>query len=137
MTIIELLNKKANGEETPEKFKYDGLIFEENGFGEYEDEDEDNFTKSINWDYSNLNDEIEIIEDLPDMRIEDYPKKIEKLDMILLNQSDNWLRDTKKDRFIQELDLNPYVIDVIRENTLEVQHKINEIIDYINKGSDK
>lgn len=72
MKIIDLLNKIANGEETPDKFIYEKTVFTKENNGGYTDEDGDNLTAWIFTDYSNLNDEIEIIKD----------KKIEKLNFM-------------------------------------------------------
>ena len=60
------------------------------------------------------------------------PKKIEKLDVALLGQCDNWLRCPTNKVTKQDVELNPYIIDNIRENTLYFQRKINELIDEIN-----
>ena len=73
--------------------------------------------------FMNLDQEVEIIED---------PKKIEKLDVALLGQCDNWLRCPTNKVTKQDVELNPYIIDNIRENTLYFQRKINELIDEIN-----
>ena len=61
--IIDLFNKLANGEDTPNEFKYRGLTFIKNNVGFYQDEDGFNLTANIFHDYSNLNDEIELIEE--------------------------------------------------------------------------
>lgn len=63
MTIIDLLNKIAFGEETPNKFKYDKLTFVKDNEGVHYDEYGDNIKNSIAYDLSNLDDEIEIIEE--------------------------------------------------------------------------
>ena len=85
---------------------------------------------SYNLDLNSLlNDKVEIIE-------EDKPI-IEKLDVALLSQSDNWLWCPSKDEFSKDIELNSYIIQNIRENTLYFQRKINEIIDYINRKEDK
>ena len=73
------------------------------------------------------NDEVDIIEDTPK---ED--KKIEKLDVVLLGQCDNWLQPIIDTDEKIRAELNPYIIEVIKENTLVMQRKINEIIDKIN-----
>lgn len=75
MKIIDLLNKKANGEETPKKFKYDDLLFEEDKYGMYKDNEGSYLISSICYDLSNLNDVIEIIED---MQIEEYQKALDE-----------------------------------------------------------
>jgi len=61
------------------------------------------------------------------------PKKIEKLDVALLGQCDNWLRCPTNKVTKQDIELNPYIIDNIRENTLYFQRKINELIDVVNE----
>ena len=60
--IIDLLNKIANGEDTPKEIKYDGYTFKKANES-YIEEDGDNLTDHICYDYSNLNDEVEIIEE--------------------------------------------------------------------------
>ena len=116
MKVIDLLNKIANGEEsrlTYHKFSQDDYCTVDDFFSRYIVDEE------------NLN--LEIIEDTPK---ED--KKIAKLDVVLLGQCDNWLQPTiDTDKKIRA-ELNPYIIDVIKENTLVMQRKINEIIDKIN-----
>lgn len=67
--IIDILG----GKETPKKFKYNAGTFERQNNGGYIDEDGDNLTEWIFSDYSNIYDEVEIIEE---------DKKIEKLDII-------------------------------------------------------
>lgn len=61
--IIDLLNKIAKGEDTPNELKYGDLTFIKNNIGFYQDEYGFNLTAYICYDYSNLNDEIEIIEE--------------------------------------------------------------------------
>ena len=74
MKVIDLLNKVANGEELPEKFKYiNGAIYHKSNDGYY-DENGCKWRLSIVLD---LNNEIEIIEE---------DKKIEKLDNRILLQ---------------------------------------------------
>lgn len=62
MKVIDLLNKIANGEEVPNKFKFAHQTFRKEGSC-YIDEDGDSITYSIFNDFSNINDEIEIIEE--------------------------------------------------------------------------
>ena len=85
MKIIDLLNKIANGEEVPRKFKYKDIIFiYDIELREYFDEEEDN---SLNYhfdltDYDILTDEVEILEEekkIPEKiyyKGDDYEKKI-------------------------------------------------------------
>ena len=126
--IIDLLNKIANGEEVPKKIKFGGELCS------FDVEDKDYHCEkygNIVWylvDTSNnmnevLDAELEIIGE---------PKKIEKLDVALLGQCDNWLRCPTNKVTKQDVELNPYIIDNIRENTLYFQRKINELIDEIN-----
>ena len=124
MKIIDLLNKIANGEEVPKKIKYekDTYIHIDN-YCYYCEDTNLILSDRIFAEYSKLNDEVEIIEE---------PKKIEKLDVALLGQCDNWLRCPTNKVTKQDVELNPYIIDNIRENTLYFQRKINELIDEIN-----
>ena len=77
MKIIDLLVNIANGEETPDRFIYDGKLFEKylNNYYEHRDYGKKygyiiQFTDEILSDYSNLNDEIEIV---------DTPKTLEDI----------------------------------------------------------
>ena len=76
---------------------------------------------------------IDQIIDFESKEIIEEPKKIEKLDVALLGQCDNWLRCPTNKVTKQDVELNPYIIDNIRENTLYFQRKINELIDVINE----
>ena len=128
--IIDLLNKIANGKEVPKKIKWENIIY---AYSEYDkdyleypfsnEEYKGLFDMRDNILTQFLNDEAEIIEE---------PKKIEKLDVALLGQCDNWLRCPTNKVTKQDVELNPYIIDNIRENTLYFQRKINELIDEIN-----
>lgn len=142
MKIIDLLNKIAKGEEVPKKIKYDGDIYilESDEIFEaftYKTIDYNKFNtdgerlgKALFLDncYMHLYSEVEIIEE---------DKKIEKLDVALLSQCDNWLRCPTNDATKQDIELNPYIIENIRENTLYFQRKINELIDEVNKLKEK
>ena len=66
--IIDLLI----GKETPKKFKYDEEIFKRQTNGGYVDKEGDNLTAWIFNDYSNLYDEVKIIEE---------DKEIESIDV--------------------------------------------------------
>jgi len=110
MRIIDLLNKIANGEEAPEKIKYDGSIYK---FDNLQDDymPNDNYEGLLDelCTFSALNDEVEIIEE---------DKKIEKIIPTSLKDIDNL--DEK--------------IEIAHIDTISAIDKINEIIDYINKG---
>ena len=113
MTIIELLNKIANGEDTPKEIKYDGYTFKKANES-YIEEEGDNLTDHICYDYSNLNNEVEIIEE---------DKKIEKLDI----QDDGNTITLFNDK--EWTILNN--VDVLFGN------KINELIDKVNSLENK
>lgn len=127
--VIDLLVKIANGEEIPKRIKYENNIYIHiDNYCYYCDETNLILSDNIFAEYSKLNDYVEIIEE---------PKKIEKLDVALLGQCDNWLRCPTNKVTKQDVELNPYIIDNIRENTLYFQRKINELIDKINNLKEK
>ena len=109
MKIIDLLNRIANGEKVPKKFKIKGSCFKDLYF-EYNEKYDcydligENFKEGCYvFGYSELNDEVEIIEE---------DKKIEKIDLILDEQFSN---------------------DELQAYIKETQEKVNEIIDKINE----
>ena len=75
-------------------------------------------------EYLTLDEKVEILEE---------DKDIELLDVALLSQSDNWLWCPSKDDFEKDIELNSYIISNIRENTLNFQRKLNEVIKEVNK----
>ena len=101
MKIIDLLNKGANGEELPQKFRYDNYIFTLNDFGMYIDGDCDYITSHICHDLSNLNDEIEIIKEEKDI------KKLDKRKFY-----DNRFPDDWEEELINKID---ELINVVNE----------------------
>ena len=115
MKVIELLNKIANGEDVPEKFRFAEQIFEKQG-SYIEDEDGDSIFDSMCTDFSNINEEIEIIEE---------DKKIRKITLlgeeIKLGSLSNWLKDYTNNE--------EKIATCIECNAM----KINEIIDKMNK----
>ena len=127
ITIYDLLGLVKDGK-APEKIKYEYSIYEltpeRNDY--YCKNEMRWFTNEINC-LEVLNDYVEIIEE---------SKKIEKLDVALLGQCDNWLRCPTNKVTKQDVELNPYIIDNIKENTLYFQRKINELIDEINNLKD-
>ena len=62
MKVIDLLNKIANGEEVPKKFNFAQQTFTRKG-SYIEDEDGDSIFESMCTDFSNINEEVEIIEE--------------------------------------------------------------------------
>ena len=100
--VIDLLNMISKGEEVPEKFTFGGLVFERKG-SYIEDEDGDSIFDSMLTDFSNINDEIEIIEE----------KKLpEKIDVKGSYNSNKGFED-------------------FTDNEQILVYKINEIIDYL------
>ena len=103
LTIIQLLNKIANGEEVPKKIKINNVIYEYRGYmyctekANYQDIEDYLFGK---WNFNILNEEVEIIEE---------DKEIEKLILDDLIDTD----------------------EVIYDNFHNIELKINEIIDYL------
>ena len=64
--VIDLLNKIANGEEAPKKIKYNDEEYHTNIFNTYYFDD--NNGTALN--FENLNDEVEIIEEEPEIDIQ-------------------------------------------------------------------
>jgi len=62
--IIELLNKIANGEDLPKRIKIQDYVFElSKDYEHYYYNEDVEITHLINHNFSNLNDDIEILED--------------------------------------------------------------------------
>ena len=136
--ISDLVNKVINREEMPKEVLFNGNIYKWcDNIGDYRKDGWgsclmikdifDNFDRYGSL-YNMLFEDVEIIEG---------PKKIEKLDVALLRQCDNWLRCPTNKVTKQDVELNPYIIDNIRKNTLYFQRKINELIDEINNLKEK
>ena len=120
-TMYELLGLVKDGK-APKKIKYSGIEYNLIE-GDYVNEFGVNILQHLTYAEYIMTHKVEIIEE---------PKKIEKLDVALLGQCDNWLRCPTNKVTKQDVELNPYIIDNIRENTLYFQRKINELIDEIN-----
>lgn len=133
ITMYELYGKIYN-EEPPKQIKVYGEYWYWNNYDGYVTKESLKTTPDAQCylmdryrTFMNLDKEVEIIEP-------QEHKIPEKLDIVLLDQSDNWTRKYNKNLKDFEgahIELNPYVIDVIRQNTLEFQSKINEILDYL------
>ncbi len=131
--IIDLLNKIANGEEVPNKFKLKGfktdLVFCYNEKYHCYDLIGEKFKNDCYvFGYSELNDEVEILEEekkIPEKHINNYG------DLIILGQQDNWLEPTIETDQKINAQLNPYVFEAINENFKDIENKIYEIIDYL------
>ena len=124
--IIDLLNKIANGEEVPKRIIYNNVEYT------YEYDVQDYWKEEHNYLFEKLfcengtkialEIEVEILDE------EDEFEDIEEMDVALLGQCDNWLRCPTNEVTKQDIELNPYIINNIRENTLEFQHRINDLI---------
>ena len=118
MKIIDLLNKIANGEEVP-LIKYKDKILHWN---EEKDrfEDKDSMNTLYEMDFSELNEEVEVIK---------KDKKIEKLENEKQSYSYRKYADIKND-----IDKILYIVkglNLTEEKIDNLNNKINEIIDYI------
>lgn len=121
MKIIDLLNKIANGEELPKKIKYDDKIYYmvgNNDYENYEYEETPTLLFAVGAT-SYINEEIEILDEEEDKK-ED--KKIEKLGHWV--DVKTWVKGNDLETGLgEQSDFNKNVF-----------YKINEIIDYINRG---
>ena len=112
MKIIDLLNKIANGEEVPDKIRFEGNVFEK--------QDETNFYCTSFGIFEeafvleDLNKEVEIIEE--DKKIEKLPyyslKKIQKAE----NKEEHYKRR----------------IELLEKRVEDYHNKINELINKVN-----
>ena len=120
--VIDLLVKRANGER-PKKFKLhmyqEDFIYElsDNG-GYYEINTEEEFTESINLIFC-LNNEVEIIEDIPK---ED--KKMEKIDISKFPKRNNSLKKTA-------LKVNE-IIELLNNSFLLSEKDVSNFLDNVN-----
>ena len=106
MKIIDLLNKIANGEEIPKKIIWNKLVYELKD-GIYFDYCGETLIGSLNFDGTNLNEEVEIIEE---------DKKIKKLNgLYTLDGNESAMPTTLQDF-----------------NNRDILKKINELIDAVN-----
>ncbi len=112
MKIIDLLNKIANYDEPIIKIKYQDIEYKFDG-NTYRDDDGEgmSITAMIDSDLSNLNDEVEIIEE---------EKKIpEKLNNFTISVGN-----------VDESDIEEYIQKLFNQQ-YEIFKKINSIIDYL------
>ena len=108
MTVIQLLNKIANGEEVPKRIMYRGVEWVYNDRQYYRVDGEQLRNIWSGYNFNILDDEVEIIEE---------DKKIEKIEYIV---------DEDGILFIDGFDDG-------REQKLQIAKKINEIIDKLNE----
>lgn len=120
LTIIQLLNKIAKGEEVPKKIKYKEDIYEYYKSSEtidyrYLDEETQGYgylSSCIDYDtFSCLNDEVEVIED---------NKKIEKI---------SWKEKESLAGFIRN---DNDKLDILARRTEKLKKSLNEIIEVLN-----
>ena len=112
MTVIQLLNKIANGEEVPREIKYDTMnyVFRHYDYKEVHGElidEQSSWLEKI--DFYKLNDEVKTIEE---------DKKIKKISHFDINAS----------KSIKELE------DSVNLLNRGITTKINEIIDYLEEN---
>ena len=125
LRVIDLLNKIANGEEVP-KIKYDKHILKYN-----KDEKrfigENRLNSLYEIDFSELNDEVEIIED--------EPRDIEVCGSLFTKSGYDKLAHSEEEKKIPEK-LKLYAPYPECEDTRfeDVEDKINEIIDYLEEN---
>ena len=84
MKLIDLLNKIVKGEEIPKTFEYNNYIFNLGDDKRYRDQEGDYLVEHISYNFKNLNDKIEILEDkkivgLTNRRGENYDKKLKDI----------------------------------------------------------
>ena len=70
--VIDILNKRANGENIPKQIKYRANLYRLDENKIYRDVvDGSYFVEDLNFDLANLNDEVEIIEEQQDIDIQE------------------------------------------------------------------
>ena len=122
MKVIELLTKIANGEEAL-LIKYRDKILHWNKDKD-RFEDKDGMNTLYEMDFSELNEEVEVVEE---------DKKIEKLENEKQFYSYRKYADIKND-----IDKILYIVkglNLTEEKIDNLNNKINEIVDYINGGT--
>lgn len=128
MKVIDLLNRIANGEEVPKKIKYDEHIwlFKE-GVREYLEEYD--LYKLDNFEFSELNEEVEIIEDKPfNERVEEiYNRHID----YIYGKEDKKINKIKQLNNVASCKELIELEDKQQINNHILKDKINEIIDYL------
>ena len=123
MKVIDLLNKIANGEEP--KIKYDNVILKYNK-KEERFIDKDGLNSLYEIDFSELNDEVETLEE--EKKIEKIEKYYEFKDID--NNEDNKEYKEYYENILKVYGTGEYEIDEALSFTID---KINELIDEINK----
>ena len=124
--VIDLYIMMAEGKEMPKQVKYNGIIYTYHEINKhllrYEEDDGEHreFFHYLCGSINNLNDKLEIIEEESEIDIQ----SIEGIEVEVISQCDNWLQDENEE--ITE-EINPYIIDCIRKNTLKFYNKINEL----------
>ena len=97
--LIRLFNERAANEEMPKRIKFEGDIFELDEDNVYKDIENDNFlVDSINFNLSNLNDYVEILEDeeeidiqeLEDVNLFDNGQNFNDMPIIIKSYDDNF-----------------------------------------------
>ena len=116
MKIIDLLNKIANGEEVPEKFKIKGInrFFHYNNYEKWFDDINDKYYCKGAIELRELNDEVEVIEEPQEHKIPEKLTKTTLYGVPILNKKElsNITLTNKRD-------------------IVDIKDKINEILDYL------
>lgn len=134
MKVIDLLNKIANEEEVPEKFRFAGQIFEKQG-NYIEDEDGDSIFDSMCTDFSNINEEVEIIEEDKKDNFTGWKMYQDGREVCSIDCSQ------EEDKKIDTIDIEPLnlrddlqrQIEIVHYENIMIANAVNEIIDKINK----
>ena len=124
MKVIDLINKKANGEELPEKIMVHGIYFKYNGELTYTNKDffsKETYLFSDDYDWGRwINDEVEILEEEKKTKPLEEEKKIpEKIEEPRFNKGRYYIKDINGD--------DSEISGIERTFRL----KTNEIIDYL------
>ncbi len=110
MKVIDLIQKIANGEETPKKIKYKDIIFDyKKEKGDYEGKAGQFFLDWVELNGYGLHNEVEIIKE---------DKKIEKM----------------TDFYEEQINENGSMSEPFNKHELKIISKINEIIDYLEEN---
>lgn len=122
--MIELLIKSSNREELPKKIKFEEDIFELNDESKtYKAENGNFLTDSIKFNLSNLNDEVEIIEDEEEIDIQRI--KIKNISYVLCDKDfDNNMVTDIFNSFFRE---NQECIDTLAQALKQLDKKVNSI----------
>lgn len=139
MKIIDILAEK----ERPDKFMYDSLIYTRKANGSYIDDDGDNLLEVIFDDYSNINDEVKVIEEekkpLTKQDVEALGYACGEIQKCFTNGWNKSLENKpfKEDKKIEKLKENESIENDTGTCLRNITNKINELIDKLNSLENK